>query len=112
MADVGEHCVIGAGSVVVKPIDAGDAWRSATRPRRSVPRGLSRDDHDLLVIGYVYLCIHRPFEIWPALGDLRIELIYFTCLCGAWLVAGKRMRSRSSLLAIVGMGAAFYFSWA
>ena len=23
-----------------------------------------------LLLGYVYLCIHRPFEIWPALGDM------------------------------------------
>jgi len=27
-----------------------------------------------LMLFYVYLCIHRPMEIWPALGDLRPEL--------------------------------------
>src|SRR5438552_391545 len=64
-----------------------------------------------LLIGYVYLCIHRPMEIWPALGDLRIELIYFTFLTLAWCVAGKRSRGWTLLAAVSSMGAAFYFSW-
>ena len=29
-----------------------------------------------LLIGYMYLFIHRPFEIWPTLGDFRIELVF------------------------------------
>lgn len=64
-----------------------------------------------LLIGYVYLCIHRPFEIWDAIGDLRIELIYFTCLTGAWVLAAKQFRSMALVAAIAGMGVAFYFSW-
>jgi hypothetical protein len=63
------------------------------------------------LIGYVYLCIHRPFEIWPALSDLRIELIYFIGLIGAWCVAGKRFHGWSLLCAVAAMGLAFYFSW-
>ena len=65
-----------------------------------------------LLIGYVYLCIHRPFEIWPALSDLRIELIYFTAMTLIWLVANKRIRSWTLLAAVAMMGGAFYFSWA
>lgn len=64
-----------------------------------------------LLMGYVYLCIHRPFEIWDAVGDLRIELVYFTCLTGAWAITAKNVRSPSLIAAIMGMGAAFYFSW-
>lgn len=65
-----------------------------------------------LLIGYVYLCIHRPFEIWPALSDLRIELIYFTAMTLVWLIAGKQIRSWTLLAAVGAMGMAFYFSWA
>ena len=64
-----------------------------------------------LLIGYVYLCIHRPFEIWPALGDLRIELVYFTILTLAWCVVGKQFRGWSLLAGIAAMAVAFYFSW-
>jgi hypothetical protein len=64
-----------------------------------------------LLIGYVYLCIHRPFEIWPALGDLRIELIYFTAMTLTWFIVGKQFRSWTLLAGIGAMGLAFYFSW-
>lgn len=64
-----------------------------------------------LILGYVYLCIHRPFEVWPALGDLRIELIYFIALTAAALVAPKRLRCPTLLFAVVGMAAAFVLSW-
>jgi O-antigen ligase len=37
-----------------------------------------------LLIGYVWLFIHRPFEVWPFLGDLRIELIYVLFVVCAW----------------------------
>jgi O-antigen ligase len=29
-----------------------------------------------ILIGYMFLFIHRPFEIWPALGDMHLERIY------------------------------------
>ena len=32
----------------------------------------------------------RPFEIWPMLGDLRIELIYMIVMCGYWLAAARK----------------------
>src|SRR5262245_7875512 len=65
-----------------------------------------------LLLGYIYLCIHRPFEIWPALGDLRVELIYFSGMTVCWLAAGKRIRGYTLLMAIAGMGMAFVLSWA
>jgi O-antigen ligase len=29
-----------------------------------------------LLIGYMWLFVHRPFEVWPWLGTLRIERVY------------------------------------
>jgi hypothetical protein len=65
-----------------------------------------------LMLFYVYLAIHRPMEIWQTLGDMRPELIFFTLLTLAWVVAAKRIRSPGLLIAICGMAMAFVFSWA
>lgn len=44
-----------------------------------------------LLVGYMFLFIHRPFEIWPILGDLRIELVYMLITGITWLATpGKR----------------------
>jgi hypothetical protein len=37
-----------------------------------------------VLIGYMFLFIHRPFEIWPTLGDIHLERIY---MLGALLFA-------------------------
>jgi hypothetical protein len=65
----------------------------------------------LLILGYVYLMIHRPMEIWPALEPFRVELLYFCVLCAAWLVANKRLTIDLNVLAIAAMGAVSYLSW-
>lgn len=44
-----------------------------------------------LLIGYMFLFIDRPFEVWPWLGeplvgDLRFERIYMLCTIGVWLL--------------------------
>jgi hypothetical protein len=44
-----------------------------------------------ILIGYMFLYIHRPFEVWPALGEMRLE--YFYALSATICVAvypGKR----------------------
>jgi hypothetical protein len=38
-----------------------------------------------LLGGYIWLFIHRPFEIWPFLGDLRLERMYIFCVAAVWL---------------------------
>ncbi len=44
-----------------------------------------------LLIGYMFLFIHRPFEFWPLLGDLHIERLYMIVTLLAWvLTPGKR----------------------
>ncbi|MEZ6142670.1 MAG: O-antigen ligase family protein [Zavarzinella sp.] len=44
-----------------------------------------------LLIGYMFLFIHRPFEFWPMLGEMHIERVYIILVILCWLVApGKR----------------------
>ncbi|HEY7158882.1 MAG TPA: O-antigen ligase family protein [Gemmataceae bacterium] len=35
--------------------------------------------------GYMWLFVHRPFEVWPALGALQIERIYMILMLLVWL---------------------------
>ena len=39
-----------------------------------------------LLIGYMFLFIDRPFEVWPWLGDLHIERVYMLFTLGIWAV--------------------------
>lgn len=39
-----------------------------------------------LLIGYMSLFIHRPFEIWPVLGDFHLERVYILAVFAYWLV--------------------------
>jgi hypothetical protein len=39
-----------------------------------------------ILLGYMFLFIHRPFEIWPALGDLHIERVYAMLAIVVWLI--------------------------
>jgi O-antigen ligase len=44
-----------------------------------------------LLGGYMWLFVHRPFEYYPALGDLQIERVYVILMAVYWLVwPGKR----------------------
>jgi O-antigen ligase len=41
---------------------------------------------------YMWLFVHRPFEYYPALGDLQIERVYMLLMLVAWALApGKRL---------------------
>ena len=40
-----------------------------------------------LLGGYMWLYIHRPFEVWPVLGTLQIERVYMIVMLVVWLVA-------------------------
>ncbi len=42
-----------------------------------------------LLGGYMWLFIHRPFEVWPVLGTLQIERIYMIGMLIAWLFSSK-----------------------
>lgn len=44
-----------------------------------------------LLIGYMFLFIDRPFEVWPWLGDLHVERVYMLFTMAVWVVyPGKR----------------------
>lgn len=43
-----------------------------------------------LLVGYMFLFIDRPFEVWSWLGDLRVERIYMLLTLVAWLVNGGK----------------------
>jgi hypothetical protein len=39
-----------------------------------------------LLGGYMWLFVHRPFEVWPSLGALQIERGYMLIMMIAWVV--------------------------
>lgn len=43
-----------------------------------------------LLIGYMWLYLHRPFEIWPLLAEIRIERIYMFITIAWWVTQPKR----------------------
>ncbi len=44
-----------------------------------------------LLIGYMFLFIDRPFEVWPWLGDLHVERVYMLFTMAVWAAyPGKR----------------------
>ena len=64
--------------------------------RRSLPPAW-REIMIWLLIGYMWLFVHRPFEIWTVLATYRIEAIYmiFTIIC--WLLSGPHFPARNRL---------------
>jgi O-antigen ligase len=64
-----------------------------------------------LLIGYMFLYIYRPFEIWPTLGEFRIELLYMIGASGFWLAApDKRFSFNALTIAVAIMAAAILAS--
>jgi O-antigen ligase len=43
-----------------------------------------------LLGGYMWLFVHRPFEVWPALGSLQIERVYVLVMLLAWVIAPNK----------------------
>jgi O-antigen ligase len=43
-----------------------------------------------LLAGYMWLFIHRPFEVWPVLGTLHIERVYMIVTILCWTVAADK----------------------
>lgn len=42
-----------------------------------------------LLGGYMWLYVHRPFEVWPALGTLQIERVYMILMLLVWMFSPK-----------------------
>jgi O-antigen ligase len=65
-----------------------------------------------LLGGYVWLYIHRPFEVWPALGTLQIERVYALVTILVWLVhPGKGLVSNRIHAALAISTFALVVSW-
>lgn len=43
-----------------------------------------------LLIGYMWLALHRPYEIWDILGTLRIERVYMLFTMVVWAFLAKK----------------------
>ncbi len=62
--------------------------------------------------GYLWLYIHRPFEVWPALGDLQIERLYMILTLVCWLFyPGKGFVSNRLHLAFAFFAMALMVCW-
>jgi hypothetical protein len=65
-----------------------------------------------ILIGYMFLYIHRPFEIWPILGDIHLERVYMLAMLAlAAIWPGKRWLPNWMHLAIIGFGLAVFVCW-
>ncbi len=42
------------------------------------------------LIGYMWLFLHRPFEVWTWLADIRIERIFMLCMLFYWVFFSKK----------------------
>jgi len=58
-----------------------------------------------LLGGYMWLFIHRPFEVWPLLGDLHVERIYMLITLAYWALAAEKRWVSNRL------NSAFLFFW-
>jgi O-antigen ligase len=66
-----------------------------------------------LLIGYMFLFIHRPFEFWPMLGDLHVERIYILGVIAYWCIySNKRWLPNAQHLAYAAFAVAVLFCWA
>jgi O-antigen ligase len=65
-----------------------------------------------LLIGYMFLFIDRPFEVWPWLGDLRIERIYMCLTLAVWAIyPNKRFLPNGQHFAYAGLATAVLGAW-
>jgi hypothetical protein len=65
-----------------------------------------------ILIGYMFLFIHRPFEIWPALGEMHVERVYILAAAAIWLFCpGKRLQPTRLDVGIIGFCSAVLFAW-
>ena len=66
-----------------------------------------------LLGGYMFLFIHRPFEIWPILGTLQIERVYMLLTLLVWFFQPRKHWFSNRLLwAFLGLLAAVFLCWA
>jgi len=58
----------------------------------------------------MWLFVHRPFEVWPFLGDFRIELLYMLATGAIWISSAQKHSIANPLhFAFAGFSAALIF---
>ena len=65
-----------------------------------------------LLVGYMFLFIHRPFEFWPLLGDIHLERLYIAFVFVIWLVQPKQWLPNAQHLAYAAFASAVFLCWA
>lgn len=43
-----------------------------------------------LLVGYMWLFVHRPFEVWPWLGALHVERVYMLVTIAYWTIFAEK----------------------
>lgn len=65
-----------------------------------------------LLIGYMFLFIDRPFEVWPWLGEIHLERLYMLLTVGVWsLYPDKRWLGNSLQAAVAGLALVVLLAW-
>lgn len=64
-----------------------------------------------LLVGYMFLFIHRPFEFWPMLGEIHIERLYIGSVFIVWLFHPKRWLPNGQHFAYFGLAFAVAVCW-
>ena len=50
-----------------------------------------------IIVGYMWLFLHRPFEVWPWMGTLRIERVYMICTLIAWFTMAEKQLTENRI---------------
>src|SRR4029078_12804061 len=64
-----------------------------------------------LLRGYMWLFVHRPFEVWPAIGELHVERIYMLGAIAVWALRKKQWVSNRLHPAFGFFTAVILLSW-
>ncbi len=65
-----------------------------------------------LLIGYMFLFIDRPFEVWPWLGDLHVERIYMLFTLAVWTIyPNKRWLPNNQHAAYIAFALSVILCW-
>jgi len=65
-----------------------------------------------LLIGYMFLFIDRPFEVWPILGDMHLERVYMLLTMLIWLLSpSKKILPNLQQFAVALFALAVLFTW-
>src|SRR5207245_10997720 len=79
---------------------------------RGVLRPLEVGNMRWVLIGYMFLFIHRPFEVWPVLGEFHLERVYMVgALLALAVHGGKKWVHNGQHFAFLAFAAAVVGCW-